>query len=86
MTGLAPSTIAGAIRSGPGPMPVFPPSVLDNEELASIVEYVRFMQNPPHPGGIALGYYGPVAEGLVAFGAVGLLVLIGRWIEKRGRG
>ena len=45
--------IAGAIRWGPGTMPAFPPSVLSDEQLASTVDYVRFVQHPPNPGGLS---------------------------------
>lgn len=86
LTGLSAATIAGAIRTGPGPMPAFPSSVFDGKQLASIVKYVRFMQHPPSPGGFPLNYYGPVAEGLVALLVVGILALVGSWIEGRSRG
>ena len=86
LTGLSAGTIAGAIRSGPGPMPAFPPSVFDDKQLASIVKYVRFMQQPPSPGGLPLNYYGPVSEGLVALLTVVILALIGSWIEGKSKG
>lgn len=86
LVGKSPALVAGAIRWGPGPMPAFPKSVLSDEQLASIVDYVSFAQNPPSPGGKALNFYGPVAEGFV--GWVGLLALIffTVWIERGGRG
>lgn len=86
LTGKTPSTIAGAIRFGPGPMPAFPASVLDDKQVASIVEYVEFMQRPPSPGGDPLNFYGPVAEGLTAWITVFILVFITGWIEKGGKG
>jgi quinol---cytochrome-c reductase cytochrome c subunit len=86
LVGKMPSTIAGAIRSGPGPMPAFPPSVFNNQQLASIVDYVRYMQHPPSPGGMAMHFYGPVAEGLFAWIVVFILVGMTVWIEKRGKG
>lgn len=86
LTDLSPALIAGAIRWGPGPMPRFPPSVLSPHQVDSIVEYVRYVQHPPAPGGMALNWYGPVAEGLVAwivlFGCIGIT----GWIEKGGKG
>jgi ubiquinol-cytochrome c reductase cytochrome c subunit len=78
--------IAGAIRSGPGEMPTFPPSVFNDHQVASIVKYVQFVRDPPAPGGLPLNYFGPVAEGLIALIAVVLLAVIGRWIEGKGRG
>jgi ubiquinol-cytochrome c reductase cytochrome c subunit len=78
--------IAGAIRWGPGPMPAFPRSVLDDKQLASIVEYVKFVQHPPSPGGSPLHWYGPVAEGFVAWVVLfGVIALTG-WIERGGKG
>jgi ubiquinol-cytochrome c reductase cytochrome c subunit len=86
LVGKSPALVAGAIRWGPGPMPPFPRSIMTDQQLASIVDYVMFAQNPPRPGGIPLHFYGPVAEGFA--GGVGVLVLIFFviWIERGGRG
>lgn len=78
--------IAGAIRWGPGPMPKFPPSVLTDQQVASVTEYVRFVQHPPHPGGTPLRYIGPVAEGVVAWIVLFLLIAATTWIEKGDKG
>lgn len=78
--------VAGTIRFGPGPMPSFPSSVLDDKQLASIVDYVMYVQHPPSPGGSPLNWYGPVAEGFAGWVIVfGLLVITG-WIERGGKG
>lgn len=86
LTHYSPALIAGAIRWGPGPMPSFPPSVLSDQDLASIVAYVKFVQQPPSPGGNSLNFYGPVAEGFVGWMIVLVLVGLTGWIEKGGRG
>lgn len=86
LTGLSGATIAWAVRSGPGPMPVFPSSVIGEKDLSSIARYVEFVQQPPHPGGFPLHYYGPVAEGFVAVLVVIFLAVIALWIEDKGRG
>lgn len=78
--------IAGAIRMGPGPMPSFPPSVLSNEQVDSIVSYVKFMQRPPNLGGSPLGYFGPVAEGFIAWMMLFVIIGLCGWIEKGGKG
>lgn len=78
--------IAGAIRWGPGPMPAFPPSILDDRQLASVVLYIRYAQHPYSPGGFTLNWYGPVAEGCAAWGVVFGLVGIAVWIERGGKG
>jgi ubiquinol-cytochrome c reductase cytochrome c subunit len=82
----SPAIIAGAIRSGPGPMPSFPASVLDDKELASIVDYVQTVQHPPNPGGRPMHWIGPVAEGLAAWVAVFSLLAVTMWIERGGKG
>jgi ubiquinol-cytochrome c reductase cytochrome c subunit len=82
LTGKSVAVIAGAIRSGPGPMPAFPPSILTDKQLNSIVDYVEFIQHPPSPGGSPLNWYGPVAEGFAAWATVFALVVITGWIEK----
>lgn len=86
LTNKSAALIAGAIRWGPGTMPSFPEPVLNNQQLDSVVQYVKFVQHPPDPGGNPLNYYGPVSEGFAA-GAV-LLILIGitGWIERGGKG
>lgn len=79
-----PLVIAAAMRAGPGQMPVFGPELVDDEELAAIVRYVRSTQNPPSPGGAGLGGAGPIPEGFVAwvFG-IGSLLLAALWVGRR---
>ena len=67
-------------------MPAFPRSVLSDEQLASTVEYVRFVQHPPNPGGQPLKEVGPVAEGGIAALAVLFVIMIAGWIEHGGKG
>lgn len=78
--------VAGAIRWGPGPMPSFPPSVLDDQQVASIVDYVAAVQHPASPGGSPMGWYGPVAEGFAAWVMVLVLILFAMWAERGGHG
>jgi|SRR5579884_1415763 len=86
LTGMSAAIIAGTIRRGAGPMPSFPASILDDRQLASVVSYVQFVQRPPNPGGRTLNWYGPVAEGFVAWVAMFALIGIVGWIEKGGKG
>jgi ubiquinol-cytochrome c reductase cytochrome c subunit len=76
--------IAEAIRTGPGPMPVFGPETLSDEQVNSIVEYARYLRDPEDPGGFNLGIVGPITEGLVAllFGLV-VLAFLCKWIEPK---
>lgn len=78
--------VAGAIRWGPGPMPAFPASVLTDQQVASITDYVSYVQHPPSPGGSPLKWIGPVAEGCVAWIVVFGIVAATMWIERGGRG
>jgi mono/diheme cytochrome c family protein len=86
LTDKSPAVVAGAIRWGPGPMPKFPESVLNDQELDSIVQYVGYVQRPANPGGQPMHWYGPVAEGLAAWVFVFALGGITMWIEKGGDG
>ena len=83
---VSPPVIAGFIRTGIGPMPSFPPPVLSDEQIDSIVKYVEFMQHPPDAGGSPLGYFGPVAEGFIAWMTLFVIIGICAWIEKGGKG
>jgi ubiquinol-cytochrome c reductase cytochrome c subunit len=73
--------VAEAVRIGPGAMPRFGPDTLDDDQVASVVRYVRYLHSPDDRGGAGLGHLGPLPEGFVAW-LVGLgacLVAI-RWI------
>ena len=78
--------IAGAIRWGPGPMPRFPAGVLSDQQVASIADYVKFVQHPPAPGGSPMNWYGPVAEGFAAWVIACALIVLAMWIERGGKG
>ncbi|HEX6237375.1 MAG TPA: c-type cytochrome, partial [Acidimicrobiales bacterium] len=66
--------VAEAIRTGPGPMPIFGPETLSDAQVNSIVDYVEYLRDPDDPGGLNLGLVGPITEGLVAL-LFGLVVL-----------
>src|SRR6185437_8048566 len=67
LEGKSAALLAGAIRWGPGPMPSFPAPVLSDQQLASIVDYIRVVQHPSNPGGNPLKWLGPTSEGFVAW-------------------
>jgi ubiquinol-cytochrome c reductase cytochrome c subunit len=85
--------IAEAMRLGgagarSGNMPRFGPDQLDDRQVNSIVAYIAFLQGREQRtdrGGLSLGWWGPVAEGFVAW-AVGMLAImfVVRWIGERG--
>lgn len=81
-----PTQIGEAIRIGPGPMPVFGPETLSDQQVNSIVRYVQYLQDPEHPGGLMIGRAGPVPEGFVSWlVGLGSLVLVIRWITRERR-
>lgn len=86
LTGVSAPIVAGVVRWGPGPMPSFPASILKDQQLASVAQYVEFVQHPPSPGGNPIGYYGPVAEGFAAWIGVGFVIAFTMWIEQGGKG
>lgn len=79
-----PEQIAAAVRSGPGQMPVFGRTEINDRQLADVVSYVRYLRNPDDRGGLPLGRVGPVPEGFMAW-SVGVVVLLALvfWIGTR---
>jgi ubiquinol-cytochrome c reductase cytochrome c subunit len=78
-----PRQVAEAVRIGPYVMPKFSRSAITDRQLDSIVRYVEYTKRPARPGGWALGYIGPVPEGLVTWflaipALIGLCLLLGR--------
>ncbi len=81
LRGRPPQIVAEAVLVGPGAMPQFN---WDAQQLTDVAAYVEQLSSGPSPGGLALGGYGPVAEGLVAVViGLGLIVLVVRWIARR---
>jgi ubiquinol-cytochrome c reductase cytochrome c subunit len=78
-----PTTIAEATIIGPGAMPAF---AFDDQSLADIAAYVRFLHDAPTPGGAPIGQVGPVAEGFIGV-AIGLplLILVALFAARRGK-
>lgn len=68
--------IAEAVRIGPYLMPSFPTGQISTAELNDIIAYVDYTRHPDHPGGLPIGYLGPLPEGLVTL-LVGLPLLLG---------
>lgn len=75
--------IAEAVRIGPYVMPKFSTKAITPHQLDSIVAYVDYAKHPRHDGGWAIGYLGPVPEGLVtwflaATALIGVCIAIGK--------
>jgi ubiquinol-cytochrome c reductase cytochrome c subunit len=76
--------IAEAIRVGPGQMPTFGTAALTDEQVADVVAYVRYLEQPDDRGGEPLWHLGPFAEGALSLMALGGLLMFVRWIGERG--
>jgi ubiquinol-cytochrome c reductase cytochrome c subunit len=73
-----------AMQRGPFNMPVFS-STLSLRQQAAVARYVYALKSPASPGGYALGFAGPVAEGAIAAAGLLVLVLIAIWLAA-GKG
>jgi ubiquinol-cytochrome c reductase cytochrome c subunit len=78
-------TAGEAMRIGPEPMPLFGPGQLNENQVSAVSQYVQFLTQPKHPGGLTISGFGPVAEGFVGIiVGLGLLLLVSRLIGNRG--
>jgi ubiquinol-cytochrome c reductase cytochrome c subunit len=80
-----PQQIYAAMISGPQNMPRFSDRQLTLQDKRDIIAYVEsFAKTPNNPGGYALGGFGPVPEGLIAW-IVGIsaLVAVTLWIGAK---
>lgn len=77
----SPSQVVQAMRTGVGTMPVFSDDIVDHEEAEAIARYVTELPELRPGGGYGLAFWGPFAEGAVAWlvGLVGIVLAV-RWI------
>lgn len=82
----SPRTMYEAMLTGPQSMPVFSDAQLSTKDKQAIISYVRTMQESPNPGGLSLGRFGPVSEGVFMATAL-FAALIGAavWIGIKAR-
>jgi ubiquinol-cytochrome c reductase cytochrome c subunit len=81
-----PAQIYMAMITGPQQMPVFSNQTLTVENKQAIIKWVEHLQNSPSPGGLDLGGFGPVTEGLFLWiVGIGLLIVAAVWIGARVR-
>ena len=72
------------MRVGPGSMPGFGAAAITDEDLNSVVAYVRYLDHPKDRGGQPLWHLGPVAEGgIIWLVGMTLMLLVTRWIGER---
>jgi ubiquinol-cytochrome c reductase cytochrome c subunit len=75
-----------AMITGPQNMPVFSDETLSVEQKQAVIAYIMEMRNADNPGGLDLGKFGPVTEGLFAWtGGLGLLIAAAIWIGVKAK-
>ena len=81
-----PQEIYEAMLTGPQNMPVFSDAQLPTEDKQAIIGYIRALQESPNPGGLSLGRFGPVTEGVFLATAVfAALIAAAVWIGIKSR-
>jgi ubiquinol-cytochrome c reductase cytochrome c subunit len=79
-------TIWEAMVTGPQNMPNFPNTTMPTEQKQAIIKYVKNLQSGEAPGGLALGSFGPVTEGVFIWTAgLGALLAAAVWIGAKVR-
>ncbi|GAA2922813.1 hypothetical protein GCM10020221_18680 [Streptomyces thioluteus] len=83
LEGVDPKHVYEAMQTGPQNMPSFPDTVLSQKNKKDIVAYLDEVNSSKSesPGGLGLGGFGPVSEGLFAwvFG-LGALIAVAIWV------
>lgn len=85
LQGLTATEIAEAVRIGPYLMPRFSKRQINEAQLSSLVAYVLSTRRPEDAGGLKIGNVGPIPEGLVAWAAAGVLVIVCIGLGKKLR-
>ena len=82
----SPQIVWEAMATGPQSMPVFSTATIPAADKRAIIKYVQHLQDAPDPGGLALGNYGPVTEGVFIWvGGLGALLAAAVWIGAKVR-
>ncbi len=76
LAGVTPTHIYEALVTGPQSMPVFTDQTISPDNKRDVIAYLKAIEAEPSPGGLSLGSFGPVTEGLVAW-LLGLGLLVG---------
>ncbi len=81
-----PIEIYEAMLTGPQNMPVFSDAQLPTKDKQAIIAYVRELQDSASPGGLTLGRFGPVTEGVFLATAIfAALIAAAVWIGIKSR-
>ena len=81
-----PQVIYEAMLTGPQNMPVFSDTQLPTGDKQAIIAYINELQQAPSQGGLNLGRFGPVTEGVfLALGIFAALIAAAVWIGIKSR-
>lgn len=81
-----PQQIYEAMITGPQAMPIFNDQTLNVKEKQEIIAYIEYLKDSPNPGGLELGRYGPVTEGLFLWTVgIGALLMVAIWIGVKAK-
>ncbi len=81
-----PEQIYEAMITGPQAMPIFNDQTLNLAEKQAILKYIEYLKDSPNPGGLELGRYGPVTEGLFLWTiGIGALLMVAIWIGVKAK-
>jgi ubiquinol-cytochrome c reductase cytochrome c subunit len=81
-----PQVIYEAMLTGPQNMPAFSDAQLPTPDKQAIIAYVRALQDAPSQGGLNLGRFGPVTEGVFMVTAIfAALLAAAVWIGIKSR-
>jgi ubiquinol-cytochrome c reductase cytochrome c subunit len=86
MMNATPTQMYEAMLTGPQNMPVFNDKTMPPAQKQAIIKYIKNLQQAQAPGGLALGSYGPVTEGVFIWTAgIGALLAAAVWIGAKVR-
>jgi ubiquinol-cytochrome c reductase cytochrome c subunit len=86
LKGVEPKHIYEAMQTGPQNMPSFPDTTMPEQQKQDIIAYLHEVDTAQsdNPGGLTLGGFGPVPEGLFAYVfGLGTLLALAVWIAAR---
>jgi ubiquinol-cytochrome c reductase cytochrome c subunit len=86
LAGVEPVHVYEAMVTGPQNMPVFSDATLTPQQKNDIIAWLDYLENTPSAGGLSLGSFGPVGDGLFLWVVI-LTVLIGCavWLGAKAR-
>lgn len=86
LTDVDPKHVYEAMQTGPQSMPAFPDTLLTAQDKRDVISYLKAVnsETSTDPGGISLGGFGPVSEGLFAWTiGIALMIAAAVWVAAR---